>query len=226
MLKVLQKKILSKLRSLKETQSKTLQEDLSPRLSHRHNLKLNLGCAGDIRVGFVNIDAYAEGFVHSKKPLGAERVVHNLTTGIPADDCSCEFIYSSHFFEHIEYFQLKKLLNECYRVLKTEGKIRVAMPNFPKLLHAYLHRDEGFYNELVNIRNESEFRMPIDEVRWADVVSLGLYEWGEHKYFYDPEKFIDLMQRAGFKKVAEVPFDSSYDLESRKPHSFYISGIK
>lgn len=200
--------------------------NLAPKLYGRKKLKLNLGCAGDIRIGFVNIDSYGEGFVHSQRPEGAECVLYNLVKNLPVDNESTDYIYSSHFFEHIEYHQLKHLLAECYRVMAPHGTIRVAMPNFPKLLKAYMERDPSFYNELVDIRNEKEFRMPIDEVKWADIVSLGLYEWGEHKYFYDPEKFIDMLERAGFKEVNEVAFDETIDLAFRRPHSFYVTGKK
>lgn len=197
-----------------------------PNLRGRTCLKLNLGCAGDLRPGFINIDNFMESFLNSPDIPGAERVFHDLTKNLPVDDRSCQLIYSSHFFEHIGYHELKQLLKDCYRALQSGGQIRIAMPNFPKLLKAYMEKDKNFYNELVDIRNEKEFRMPIDEVKWADIVSLGLYEWGEHKYFYDPEKFIDLLERAGFVNVNEVEFDPDYDLEYRKPHSFYVMAEK
>lgn len=219
--------MLTLLRKKLNAKNKPTNVILKPtQLSGRAKLKLNLGSSCELQSGVVNIDYNPQGFKDAAYVAGAECVVYDLSKGIPADEASTTYIYSSHFYEHLEHFTLKFLLSECFRVLESGGVMRLAMPNFTRLLAAYHNRDEEFFKWAVNENTISHYRVPIEEVKWADVLSLGLYEWGEHKYFYDGEKLIDMLQRAGFIDAKEVDFDPTLDIESRREHTFYLSAIK
>ena len=76
--------------------------------------------------GFINFD------LMSLKPL-------------PIDDASAEFIYSSHTIEHISDEAVQNLLNECYRVLKKGGGIRLTTPNASLEYAAYLRNDLSYW---------------------------------------------------------------------------------
>ena len=195
-------------------------------LTGRNKLKLNLGSNCEVQAGFVNIDFSAGCFNNIPPGSLVECMVYDLSKGIPADNASTTYIYSSHFFEHIEYFDLKKLISECFRVLESGGVMRIAMPNMPNVVRAYQERDMDFFKWAVNEKTEKQYRAPLEEIKWADMLSLALYEWGEHKYFYDAEKLHDMLQRAGFTNIKEVDFDPLLDLQSRYGHTFYISAEK
>ena len=60
---------------------------------------------------------------------------------LPFKSSSKTMIYSSHFFEHIKLEDAKRLLNECYRVLKKNGILRIEVPNFKKVLEFYKNKD-------------------------------------------------------------------------------------
>lgn len=51
-----------------------------------------------------------------------------------------DFIYTSHFIEHITYLQAERLLTECYRLLSPGGAIRIITPDFEKICREYLRQ--------------------------------------------------------------------------------------
>lgn len=76
------------------------------------SLRIHLGCGNKILPGWVNIDISGEG--------GAD-IVCDITKGIPIDDLKVDLIYSRDFLEHLYRDQIKDVMNECHRVLKSGG---------------------------------------------------------------------------------------------------------
>lgn len=62
----------------------------------------------------------------------------NLLDGIPFPDASFDTVYHSHLLEHFTADQAKSFLNQCFRVLKPEGIIRVVVPDLEQITRAYL----------------------------------------------------------------------------------------
>lgn len=54
------------------------------------------------------------------------------------EDDSVDLIYSCHILEHFGRHQIENVLKEWYRVLKIGGILRVAVPDFEKLVEVYL----------------------------------------------------------------------------------------
>ena len=65
----------------------------------------------------------------------------DLTKKFPFKDNSIEFIYTSHFLEHLSFNELNNLLSECYRVLKPDSKISIVVPNARLYIDAYINND-------------------------------------------------------------------------------------
>lgn len=58
-------------------------------------------------------------------------VQHNLTIfPYPFEDESVDAIHCSHFLEHLDGFERMKFFNECYRILKPKGKIKLVHPYY------------------------------------------------------------------------------------------------
>jgi len=58
-------------------------------------------------------------------------IVHDLTKfPYPFKDESLDAIFSSHFVEHLDGFERIKFFNECYRILKPGGKMRLIHPYY------------------------------------------------------------------------------------------------
>src|SRR5262245_43505689 len=65
----------------------------SKHFSNRSHLRLNVGCGSGIKLGWINVDLWAN-----------EADLHlDLRESFPFRDESVSFIYSEHFFEHLEY---------------------------------------------------------------------------------------------------------------------------
>jgi SAM-dependent methyltransferase len=92
---------------------------------------LNLAC-GDYFVDsseWVNIDWAPK----SNKVKQA-----NLLLKLPFPNETFDFVYCSHFIEHISLKNLHNFINECNRVLKTAGRIRLVLPDLENIAREYI----------------------------------------------------------------------------------------
>jgi predicted SAM-dependent methyltransferase len=55
--------------------------------------------------------------------------VYRAHEALEFDDCSFDFIFSEHFFEHLTMVEAMALLRECRRVLSPKGVIRIVVPD-------------------------------------------------------------------------------------------------
>src|SRR5205823_3176710 len=129
---------------------------------------------------------------------------YDLRRGLPLAPGSCDYIYSSHFFEHLEYKQGLQLMRDCYRALRPGGTFRLALPNFKGLFEAYLRRNESYF-DLVSIRELLPEVEPETETL-VDYVNYGVYQAGEHKCIYDEEKLVLMLRKIGFATVAPADY--------------------
>jgi predicted SAM-dependent methyltransferase len=90
---------------------------------------LNLGCGSRFHRDWINLD-----FAASDQSI----IVHDLSQGIPYPDNSIDVIYHSHVLEHFSQKQGEFFLQDCYRVLKDQGIIRVVVPDLEKIARSYL----------------------------------------------------------------------------------------
>lgn len=90
---------------------------------------LNLGCGLRSHDEWVNLD-----FTSKSNQV----IAHNLLRGIPYPDNIFDVVYHSHLLEHFTKTDAKKFINECHRVLKSGGIIRVAVPDLEVITKNYL----------------------------------------------------------------------------------------
>lgn len=95
---------------------------------------LNLGCGKRIHTDWTNID-----FVSTLDGV----IAHNLTQGIPFPDNSFDVVYHSHVLEHFSQDTAKFFIAECYRVLRPQGVLRIAIPDLEQIAKTYLHALDG-----------------------------------------------------------------------------------
>jgi prepilin-type processing-associated H-X9-DG protein len=89
---------------------------------------LNLGCGAKYLEGFINVD----GNLFCKKDMWLD-----LRNHLPFDNESVDGIYCSHVLEHFYPTELRGVLQECHRVLKQGGGIRILVPSLEKAIEAY-----------------------------------------------------------------------------------------
>jgi len=91
-------------------------------------IKINMGCGWrDFGKDWVHIDGGDYPHLDSKD-------IFNL----PYEDNSVDLIYASHVIEYFNREEVKDVLNEWIRVLKPNGKLRLAVPNFEEMVTLYL----------------------------------------------------------------------------------------
>ena len=189
-------------------------------LREGRDLRINLGCGSDIRPGWVNIDL-GLGY---KTTLRGERVfvAYDLRRGMPLAAGSCSYIYSSHFFEHLEYRQGLRLMADCHRALELGGRFRIALPNYRALFAAYLSGEHAMFDLLTHEIDEPTSR------QLADYMTYIVYQHGEHKCIYDEERLTHALCSVGFSKAESVSYQAGVDpdTELRRRYSFYVEAVR
>lgn len=213
---------------------------LKVRRSGDGDLKINLGCGLAVCRGWVNIDGSLNAaiapfprFVHRTAYLcsGANRYYTfseyhallsennffqaNLAHGIPAESDSVDFVYSSHFVEHLYLREAEGLVAESYRVMRPGGVIRIVVPD---LEHALRLMATGDRHKAMT----SYFFVEDMDSAYA-----------RHKYMYDFDLLAALLRKHGFVDVRRCEYrqgkvpdlqildnrpDESLYVEAQKPH--------
>ncbi len=66
----------------------------------------------------------------------------DLLRGLPFADETFDVVYHSHVLEHLEPGRAAGFLRECWRVLETDGILRVVVPDLENIARIYLERLE------------------------------------------------------------------------------------
>jgi len=166
-------------------------------------------------------------------------VVHNIVEDpLPFDDDSVDIIFTSHTLEHIYPQQLDSVLEEFYRVLKSEKSIlRILVPDIELGINAYLNKDEQFfYDGDIGLSSRN---VPIGGLLASWLYSTRIFKdpnseggFGHvHCFDYDYMEF--RLRRIGFRKIWKSSFKGSIVPElcsddfDRHPHdSLCIEAIK
>lgn len=91
-------------------------------------LKLHLGCGEKILEGFVNVDIRA---------LPGVNLVSDIKTLREFANDTVDLIYVCHVLEHFTRREYKNVLKRWYDLLKHEGVLRIAVPNFESICKYY-----------------------------------------------------------------------------------------
>ncbi len=105
---------------------------------------INLGCGTKTHPDWVNADLF---------PRDPQVIHCDFLKGIPFPDNSFEVVYHSQVLEHFTRTDGDKLIEECYRVLKPGGRIRVVLPDLEGLIREYI---KWLDTNLANPTDENE----------------------------------------------------------------------
>jgi len=186
------------------------------------DIKLNLGSFKDMfYYGWKNIDIIDLDFF--SKSQSYKFIQHDLTKNIPFENDTVSLIISNHMIEHITRDEGKKLLKECYRVMKKDGIIRISTPDTKIITQKYIDgkiREYKYINVGVETADD-------DAEAYYNLLLAG------HFTIYDEESLIKMMKNIGFKNVErKTPFESKskkIQQETITTHpniSLVIEGIK
>jgi SAM-dependent methyltransferase len=183
-----------------------------------------------LRSGWVNIDLSTNITpVSIPSAAGGPRTMyinHDLRRGLPLPENSCEMIYSSHFFEHLDRTDGYRLMKDAYRALRPGGVFRIVIPNFAACFQAYVERDEEFFSAIdLEALYSGESAPPLSLI---DYLNYAVYQFGEHRCLYDEEKLRLLLHGIGFRTAERASFDPAVDVDIplRTRYSLYLHAEK
>lgn len=203
-------------------------------------MKLNLGCGSQVVDGWINVD-YALGARVFKVPMFRllnskfrifnldwdDRItIHDLNKTFPWNTASVEAIYSSHTLEHMTKEEGKKFIQECYRVLRKDGVIRIVVPDLKAFVEEYLNGDikaDDFLKDLGVLYNESDSYIRS---------KLTPFIQFPHKCMYDLPALLKMLSEIGFKVQSSGYLQSGIDgiedveLKSRTINAVVVEGYK
>ena len=177
------------------------------------SVKVNIGCGLAVAPGWINIDGSLNTLVATLPSsfhrlayrfTGAHRyytgeeycrilqdhcfVHHDLSYGIPLPGGTVDYMYSSHFLEHISRRDGVRLAMEMFRVLKPGAVVRLSVPDLAYAISLY---EKGEKEKMLT----SFFFVEDDDSCFA-----------RHKYMYDFDILSKLLFEAGFVNVRRCSF--------------------
>jgi len=182
-----------------------------PRILVNSPLKLNCGCGSNRKAGWINID-----LTEKNADLRLD-----LRTRFPFPDLSASFIYSEHFFEHLEFpTETDMFLRESLRVLIPGGRFRVGVPDTEWPLNSYVQRDDAYFQFARQHWHPAYCNTRLHSINYH------FRQGSEHKYAYDLETLTTLLSESGFVGIERSEFDPSLDSEHRKLGTLYVNASK
>lgn len=184
--------------------------------------------------GFLNIDQNPRDTgiqlienVHHELPnkKGAFVMKYDLRNGIPTEDDTIKNLYHSHFLEHLTKSDGINFLQNCFRVLKPNGIMRLAIPDFKLWCYHYTNNNIEFFNWY-----SANFCKKKSNLTHMEIFNQLLYH--DHRCMYDFEMLHKILSNIGFTNITQQmwgvtdSFCSIDDLEKldskRKPESLVI----
>jgi predicted SAM-dependent methyltransferase len=210
-------------------------------------LKSNLGCGSVQPEGWINVD-YSLGARLSEIPLynfinkriklfdigpdGRPRVwedkiyTHNLNKRFPWDNNSVDIIYCSHTLEHFSKQEGLVFLQECHRVMKKGGIIRIVVPDLKSFVEEYRKgnmRSDEFVEKLGVLyeKKKSHFKNLLMTITQFP-----------HRCMYDTETLSNILTAIGFVVESKQPFKGDIldidviELAERTENAVIVEGKK
>jgi predicted SAM-dependent methyltransferase len=151
-------------------------------MQRQHHLKLHLACGDRLLPGWVNIDLV---------PMADLRL--DLRDSLPLPAGCAQYIYASHYLEHLDYRrEAPPFLQECHRLLERGGVLRLVVPGVEQVLRAYAAEDDAFFAEQAKL-HPAWCQTRLEHVMYT------IHMEGRHKFGYDYETMAKLLAAHGFE---------------------------
>ena len=162
--------------------------------------KLQLGCGRNWLEGWLNSDYF---------PRTSDILQLDVTIALPFENDTFDYIFSEHVIEHISYPEGAYMLEECFRVLKPGGVLRVGTPDLAFLVNLY-REDEAASQSRTQIEQEfleyflaneikdRETNAPVDFDTY--LINKFVRAWG-HEFIYDEKSLRHMMTTLGFADI-------------------------
>lgn len=156
-------------------------------LTEHESTRIQLGCGTNPMQGWLNTD------YDDRDP---EVAFLDCTEAFPLPDGRFDYVFSEHLIEHLDYADGCRMLEECYRILRPEGKIRISTPNFNFLLELCKENKSDLQRKYIQWCAEMWSKVYQPDVVF--VVNNFFREW-KHQFIYSPDVLSDALKKAGFQ---------------------------
>jgi predicted SAM-dependent methyltransferase len=192
------------------TDALSLRERRNARMLMRNpHLRVHLGSGDRPKAGWVNVD------------LLGHRVdlAWNLNRPLPFGDGSVEAIFQEHLLEHLTLERGLALIQDCYRMLKPGGVLRIGVPNADAYVRSYCD-------------GSSEFLETVRPGRPTPMLALQEeFYWHGHQTMYDFDTLSLVCEAAGFARIEPRGFGNTRlspipDSDFRSLDTLYVEMVK
>lgn len=174
---------------------------------NQHDIrKLHIGCGCNILNGWLNADLFSS-------PSGV--VYINAADSFPVKDNTFDYIFSEHMIEHISYSKGLKMLSECYRTLRKNGKIRISTPNLMFLIDFYKENKSKLQEDYIKwsiksfIKDAPDYAgVKLSNYNDTFVLNSFVRDWG-HSFIYDEKTLRLSLERVGFTNITRCELKES-----------------
>lgn len=194
-------------------------------------VKINIGCGLSGIPGWHNLDnsptislsriPVVRGLLKTPAwPRDVRR--YDVRRGLRFADCSVQYIYSSHTFEHFTYAESLAIAKDCYRVLVPQGIMRVVVPDLERIIQDYMAD-----------ATPKAAQTMISRLSLNHSVHDMIHPGSNHAQMFDGKALVDLLRQAGFQRTeisrfgaSGIPEIAQLDLEVRRKESLYVEAVK
>ena len=159
--------------------------------------KLHIGCGANHLEGWLNTELC---------PHGRE-IFLDATRPFPLPSGAFAFVYSEHMIEHIPHVHARVMVQECFRILRPGGVIRLVTPNLA-FLATLLERDlTPFQNAYIDY-SVQQYAIEGGAGSGVHVFNHFMRAWG-HQFIYDQASLNRLVAEAGFVDISPAGLSES-----------------
>jgi predicted SAM-dependent methyltransferase len=171
-------------------------------------LRLHLGCGPTHLEGWVNVDLVSTG----------PDLAWDLSRPVPFPDGSVDAIFHEHLLEHLPLPAAIGFLDECHRLLRPGGVLRIGVPDFGRYA-----RDYSASRTLIERARPGR---PTALMALAEIVFCY-----EHASMWDEETMLSLLHEVGFDTAAAKGFGDSAiqpapDRPWRELETLYVEAVR
>lgn len=153
-------------------------------------MKLHLGCWNRFIPGFIHIDLCDYDHIDYKRNIGDLSIFKNDSVSL---------IYSSHNLEYFDSERANIVLKEWNRVLKQNGILRIAVPDFDSLIKVY-NQTKNIKDILGPLYGKMEIITNAEKK-----IKKTLY----HKTAYTFQSLKEILEKNGFKNIKKYKWQET-----------------
>lgn len=152
------------------------------------------------------------------------------------EDNYFDFIYCGQIIEHMTYINAApKFLAECYRMLKTNGIIRITTPDFHKILGKfnYLRMNDFIPDQPDYYKDEDQYTQLSLLLFGAGGENCSQNKYEGHMHIYTEPNIKKLLMRIGFRDIQFYLAKEGHNMDYAKEvvdfglsHSLIVEGVK